>query len=582
MIDRPADVPALEKACADLEAFLGDPGDPASRISHAKALDLDERCAYPHELVSAARTWGILDWFVAADLGGKAVDVEDGGNLMRLLARRDLTTTTALSTCVIAYSALWVAGTPEQRRTYADRMLSGSRFAWVLSEPDHGSDLLANATRATRTDTGWVLDGEKYLIGNGTLADVLIVHARTSDRPGPASHSVFVVDRRRCRAEQIIDLPSAQPAGIRGFDLSGVRFEGCQLDDDALLGAVGHGLEVVLKNSQMVRTTMNFLALGALDTNLRATVDFAQGRAIFGTTVWQIPYSRNQLAESFADLLAADALTAGAVRALQAAPEQISSWSSVAKYLVPTVTQEAMARTAIVLGASHYLRAGRYGIFQKMSRDVPLTDFADGNTVVNLKNVVAQLRSALDALANTDDSARSAASARMRTHFSLDPGLPPYRPGGLSLFTRGADDVLLSLPDTVQQIGLRGAEWTRVGALGEDILRRCGTLRESVAGLRRDYGKEYAQTAQIFAVAKDYCALFAAASCLQLYAFGARNIYPGLDVPSVAHFVIARMMVRAGCEPPGAPSDAEEVAEALAELHAQGLLFGFRALPLAD
>lgn len=578
---RPGHVPTYAAAAASLEEHLGDPFDPGSAMSHAAALEADERADYPHPAVSLLVQWGAHDWFVPAELGGCAVDVEDGGNLMRLVARRDITVATALSINAIAYTAVWAGGDTSQRERLADRLRSGSRMCWALTERDHGSDLLAGETRARRhPDGGWVVDGEKWLIGNATLSEVVLLLARTSDRPGPAAYSLFAVDRLTCPAGTVEELPNNPPLGLRGFDLSGLRFDGCRVPDDALVGGEGRGLELVLTTSQMARTNLTFLALGALDTGLRLTMDFAREREIFGSTVWDIPYSRTQLVECFADLLVGDALSTAAVRALQLAPDQTASWSSIAKYFVPTVVDEAMTRAAVVLGARHYLRTGPWAIFQKMARDLIVTDFADGNTVVNLKNVVARLEA--PAADGVDDAERSAAIDRVAAVFGLAPDLPSYDPRSCALFSRRPDDVVVALPDTVAALRERGGGWESVADLGERVLAALARLRDRTASVRERYGTGRAEAAETFALAKEYCALVAAAAYLHLQHHGARTIDPRLARPEVAVVVVTRQLRRCEDGPPAPDAtDVEVVARALESMHSSGSLFSHRQVDLA-
>ena len=96
-------------------------------------------------------------------------------------------------------------------------------------------------------------------------------------------------------------------------------------------------------------------------------------------------------------LLLGDVVATGAVRGLQANPGQVSVLSSVAKFFVPTLLERMTAQLSVVLGARLYLRSHpRFGIYQKMIRDMLVAIFADGNTVVNLKNVASQLTPLLD------------------------------------------------------------------------------------------------------------------------------------------------------------------------------------------
>ncbi|MFG3294104.1 acyl-CoA dehydrogenase [Streptomyces sp. NPDC048179] len=416
----------LTELARRLERHLGDPHDPASRMPYAKVLEYDEREGYPYEFVNLLQRWGALDHFLPSAQGGKAGDVEIGFNLMRLIARRDPTTATAFIITSLSFMPAWVAGTDEQKRTLVEAIQQGTRYAWGLSERGHGSDLTANEMTAEKTEGGYLLTGEKWLIGNGRVADGLSVHARTDPRGGPAGYSVFVLDKRRTPAGSVDELPRERMHGLRGLDMSGFRLDRVFVPDSALLGREGQGLEIALKTSQTARALISGIALSAVDTGLRVTLDFTEQRRVFGRTVSDIPYSRRHLAECFADLMVADAVSLGAVRALQVVPEQTSVWSSVVEYFVPTLLERTFAQLNVVLGARFYLRDHpHYAIHQKMMRDLPVANFADGNTVVNLKNIALQLEGLLAAgpAAEAEErSGRPCSSASRRSCRCTGPG----------------------------------------------------------------------------------------------------------------------------------------------------------------
>src|SRR5207249_2562508 len=102
------------------------------------------------------------------------------------------------------------------------------------------------------------------------------------------------------------------------------------------------------------------------DTALRIALDFALWRRLYGARVWDIPHARATLAHAFVDLLVADCVATACARAVQAAPEQLSLFSAVAKSFVPALIEGAIRDLSIVLGARHYLREGfAAGAFEK-------------------------------------------------------------------------------------------------------------------------------------------------------------------------------------------------------------------------
>ncbi len=579
------DIPAV---LADLARHLGDPYDASGPMPFARCLEYDEREEYPHAFVAHLREWGLDDWIVPAAHGGRAVDVQDGFHLFRLVAGRDATAATAMVITSIAYMPVWIAGTPEQRQYFADLVRGGGKMAWGLSERRHGSDVLANEMSARRVEGGWVLDGEKWTIGNATVADVVMVFARTSDKGGPGGYSVFAVEKAALRAGRLEHLRDEPLHGLRGIDMSGIRLRDCFVPDEALIGRAGQGLELSLKAGQFARVSINLIALGCTDTALRTTLDFAVRREIFGTRVADLPYSQRQLVEAFADLLVADAAATGAVRALQLGPAQISITSSVVKYFVPTLLEGTLEQLAVVLGARHWLRDHpRYGIFQKARRDFGVANFADGNTVVNLKNIALQLGQLLTTA--VEQAPQVVEEAAARTGRLFDPAHPmePYRPADQQLFSRGVDDTVVTLPAAVTALRKEAAE------AGEDegLVNRCAQAADDFwAELRRiaaehgaltaELGRRAGQSAEVFGLAKQYCAVWAGASLVHLYLNGRDDVAPALRSPALLLVCLERLLQRfRPYQRVSGPQETAAVAEILLDRHAAGRLFSFRDLP---
>lgn len=134
-------------------------------------------------------------------------------------------------------------GTEAQKQFYLPRICRGEAFFCIgMSEPNSGSDLASVKTRATRTDRGWTLNGQKIWTTNAHHCHFMIALVRTSGEPG---------DRQQGLSQVIVDLslPGVTIRPIR--DLSGdshfceVFFDQVQLGPDALIGEEGKGWEQV-------------------------------------------------------------------------------------------------------------------------------------------------------------------------------------------------------------------------------------------------------------------------------------------------------------------------------------------------
>ncbi|KQV19132.1 acyl-CoA dehydrogenase family protein [Kitasatospora sp. Root107] len=580
----------LTELAARLEAHLGDPHDPSSLMPFDQILDHDEREEFPYAFVNLLQRWGVHEYVIPKAQGGKAGDVEVGFNLLRLIARRDPTSATALMLTSLSFMPAWIAGTDQQKQYVVDLMKQGSKLAWGLSERHHGSDVLGNEMRAEKVDGGYLLTGEKWLIGNATVADGVSVFARTDPKGGPAGYSIFLVEKRNTPAGAVEELPNERLHGLRALDMSGIRLDGVFVPDEARLGHQGQGLEIALKSAQVARTTIGSMALAAVDTALRVTLDFTEQREIFGKKVSDIPYSRRQLTEVFADLMIADAVSLGAVRSLQVVPEQTSVWSSVAKYFVPTLLERSMAQLNIVLGARLYLRAHpHYGIYQKMLRDLLVAIFADGNTVVNLKNIALQLDGLLGTAAQ-DTAARAAAEQRVPQLYGIDRELPLYRPWDQELFSRGKDDALLAAPGSLDRLRELAAEakgeeqvWlNRSVEVAAGLLGRAEAIHRQAGELRDGLGREYGQSAELFDLAKQYSTLHATAACLHTFV----HSHEALDDPLPSGALLLLQLERLHRlfnphEPVTGSAVVDEVMRVLRHLHQENRLFSYWQFPLA-
>ncbi|WP_433192823.1 acyl-CoA dehydrogenase family protein [Nocardia sp. CA-107356] len=526
----------VRQLAEELERHLGDPHDPANLCSFQRILRYDEQEEFPYELLGVLQRWGVHEYCLPAAWGGRAGDVEAGYALLRLVARRDPTTAAALMLTDLAFMPTWIAGTDEQRTYFVSAINNGAKMAWGLSEREHGSDVLSNDMYAEKVDGGYLLTGEKYLIGNATIADVVTVHARTGERGGPGDWSIFAVEKRLGRAGSVIEVPNERLHGLRALDLSGIRLDKFFVPDSHLIGRQGQGLELVLKSAQVARTTISGLALGAADTALRVTLDFIVEREIFDQKVVEIPYTRRQVAESFADVLLAEAVATGAVRGLQAAPQETAVCSAIVKYFVPTSLERTLSQLSLVLGARLYLREHpHYGIYQKMLRDILVSVFADGNTVVNLKSVGAQLEPIVTRAATATSEQRAAAQARVAVMYDIDAELPEWQPELQQLFSRDGDAAVLALPQAI--IALRELARTREGVqrkwfeqsadLADRLLLELDRLTVAQQETKQALGREYGASAEIYRLAEQYCGIHAAAAVIHLVV----NSEPILEQP---------------------------------------------------
>jgi len=517
-------LPEQYAAAEELERFLGDPSNPEEVLSFKRAVELDEREAYPEDACTLLNRWGCNKFLVPVARGGKLASYEELYALIRTVSRRDMTVGTTYLMNYIASCPVWVAGSPEQQRTLAELIENGDQVAIGLHEKEHGNDLLACEVEATEVANGYRLAGEKWVIGNPKRGTVLIIYARTAKAGGPRGFSLFLLDKRNLPAFFYSYLPKFKTHGVRGHEMGGIRFHDCIVPDDAVVGGLGAGLEIALKSSQITRTLVTATCLGAADTALRATLDFALARNLYGRTVFDIPHARSTLTDAFLDLLIGSCLATSTTRSLHVVPEQMSVIAAVIKYLVPTAIDQLMRNVSVVLGARNYLREGHWwGIFQKLVRDTPIASVGHYSSVINLSHLAPQLQQLAKHRA-TVTALEEERRLRLEKIFCLTAPLPAFESQQLLVNGRGRDDILQGLESAVSQLQSLTAVadvdlevLERIIALTEEAVAAMKLDEQTLAGCVAQYGRSFHGSPEHFELARRYCLLHAAAACFHLW-----------------------------------------------------------------
>jgi alkylation response protein AidB-like acyl-CoA dehydrogenase len=562
-----------------LEDHLGEPQDPHRAFSFARVLEADEQEVVPEEVLRLLHAWGLPEYQIPAAAGGKWQSAEQLLALLRVVARRDLTVAFTLGTNLLAALPVWMGGTPAQQHAVTGLIRSGRGLALATTERAHGSDLLANRTRAVRDGDGYRLTGEKWLISNARTGAALTVFARTAPAGGPRGFSFLLFDKDRADAADWSLLPRVRTLGLRGGDLSGIRFHNCFLPGSALVGPTGSALEALHRTLTVTRTLCAGLSLGAADTALRLVLDFARRRRLYGGTVFELPHARQVLVGAFVDGLIGDAVAVSGARAVQGGEAPVLA-SAVTKSFVPTLVEQLLRDLSVVLGARFYLRDSHpWALFQKVMRDAAIVSVFEGNTVVNLTLLAAQL------VRQPDDGAAQPGrlGERLEAVFRLDHAQPRLDATRLRLDRHGPDLAVAGLVLASEQLDrLRtnrhesdGACLDVIAGLVERLRGQVRLWREALARNRSGWtGRAGALPPRLLALAARYCALHAAAACFQLWYHNRTTLGAFFRQGDWLVLALHRLLGDGEpfADPPAGPL--ESVARALAERHRRGQSFG--------
>jgi glutaryl-CoA dehydrogenase len=195
-------------------------------------------------------------------------------------------------------------GTEAQKEKYLPGMARGQILGcFGLTEPDHGSDPGGMVTRARRDGKGWVLNGTKLWITNGTVADVAVVWAKTDDG-GAESIRGFLVERGLpgYGAREIEGKVS-----LRASITAELSFQDVRLPAESLLPGTG-GLKSPLMCLNQARYGIAWGATGAAVACFECARDYALGRVQFGRPIAGFQLTQAKLAEIYNEIVKAQLL----------------------------------------------------------------------------------------------------------------------------------------------------------------------------------------------------------------------------------------------------------------------------------
>ncbi|KAG5444239.1 isovaleryl-CoA-dehydrogenase [Clonorchis sinensis] len=192
--------------------------------------------------------------------------------------------------------------TEEQARKYLPGLISGDLIgALAMSEVDSGSDVVSMKTRADRVGDNYVLNGSKFWITNGTVADVVIVYAKTDANSSDSRRGVstFIVETSTPGFSVGKKL---KKLGMRGSPTSEIIFEDCVVPSSNLLGELNGGLHVLMSGLDIERLVLAAGPVGLMQAACDVAFHYAQQRHAFGKPISEFGLIQGKMADMYTRL----------------------------------------------------------------------------------------------------------------------------------------------------------------------------------------------------------------------------------------------------------------------------------------
>lgn len=325
-----------------------------------------------HRLMAMMSPYGVGCGWLPEDSGGAGLDFLTSGLLFEALALRSPDAAGLAWVAEGAALKVYANGSDEIKRRYLPGMLLGKVIGCsAISEPGMGSSVREMRTRAVRDGKNFRITGEKTWCSNATVADVMIVMAKTDEK----EFSMFLIDRR----EHGFESREINKLGLNGWPLGQVLLDDVVVPEENLLGKLGSGMRETMKGFNRSRCFVSTLALGIARAALDEAIQYAQQRSQFGKPIAGHQLVQAMLAQMATDLAASQLLVYRAL-AMMAQGKPCELEASIAKSFATEAAQRVASTAIQVFGAA--------GITKDLSierhfRNARMLTIPDGTTQIN-------------------------------------------------------------------------------------------------------------------------------------------------------------------------------------------------------
>jgi alkylation response protein AidB-like acyl-CoA dehydrogenase len=369
---------ALQKRAA---AFAADNIEPAA-IEHERAGK------HPTDIVKKAAREGLTTVALPERYGGGGMGVTGSLLVREEMYAVDPGIAEAITGSMFGCEIIAADGTDEQAERWVRPTTNGEMITGAaMTEPRGGSDFANTKTRAVRDGDEYVIDGEKAFIGNGDIADAVLVFARTRNIDPPhRGISSFVVESETdgFRQKEFESFAGPGAMALGELELNDVR-----VPVEARIGEENDGFYQAMRTMNGSRLEIAASSIGAARGALDRTIEYISERETFGKPVKKRQTIRHRVADYEARLKAVRSLTYETARDLEE-DITLSEEPAMAKLLASELAEE-VASDAIQMHGGYGL-LDEYRV-EEYLRWTKIAQIYDGTSEI-LRSIIAE--SALD------------------------------------------------------------------------------------------------------------------------------------------------------------------------------------------
>jgi alkylation response protein AidB-like acyl-CoA dehydrogenase len=351
--------------------------DYAQRELIKDVIERDTHAIYPTEHVKALSELGFMGMLVDPEYDGGGMDTVSYVLAMEEISKVDSSVSVIMSVnnSLVCYG-IEKFGTEEQKEKFLKPLARGEKIgAFLLSEPEAGSD--ATSQRTTAEDKGdyYLLNGTKNWITNGNTAGTYLVIAQTHPEKGHKGINVLIVDRH---SPGISVGPHEDKMGMRSSDTHSVMFNDVKVPKENRIGEDGFGFKFAMKTLEGGRIGIAAQALGIASGAFERAVKYSKERKAFGTEIANHQSVAFKLADMAVKIENARNLCLKAAW-LKDQGKPYGYASAMAKYYAAEIAMEVTTEAVQIHGGYGYVK--EYHV-ERLMREAKLTQIYEGTSEI--------------------------------------------------------------------------------------------------------------------------------------------------------------------------------------------------------
>ena len=353
-----------------------------------KANEVDEQAQFNWAAVRKMGPLGLLGLNVEDEYGGAGVDA-----ISAAIALEEIgwgCGSTALSIAAhngLGCAPITVFGTASQKQQFLPRVVDGKGklSGFAITESETGSDIQGGVrTRAVERGGKWVINGSKMWCTNASIAEYILVLARTDQSGEPQSFSIFIVPSD---TQGLIIGPPEKKMGLNGSPTNALSLEDVEVPNEYLLGQKGAGLQQTLSVLDGGRIGIGAISLGIARAALEQSVRYSQERSTFGKSLAEHQAIQWMIADGGTEIETARLMVRYAAW-LKEQKRPFTTEAAMAKLYATEMAERVTYNAIQIHGAYGYSR--EYPV-ELMYRDARLMTIGEGTSEVQRMVIARRL-----------------------------------------------------------------------------------------------------------------------------------------------------------------------------------------------